>query len=171
MTDMLWCFRRPLQAPVAVALLLALACPAPAQPPDQLIDKLLELAREKKIAEPQAGEDELRLLLIKRFNIGLEELKQRCEDFKKNLASIATVFEAGRHMLDAELEMQTTPEGRVKVLERTLELVRWQEARIEQSLKAKVGLRADLLKVQYFRVGLEIDLVKSRRAINTSRAK
>lgn len=143
-------------------LLLGAILEIPAQPADELIDRLLALSKEKpRVA---AGEDELRRLLVQRYNIALDELKETCQDFRRNLATKATVFEAGRHLLQADLEMQTGPEGRVRVLEKALDLLRWYEKRLEQAHRDRLIPRADLLRTRYQRLSLEIKLLEAKRA-------
>jgi hypothetical protein len=134
-----------------------------------VIDKLLEFAREKKKAEPKAGDDELRKLLIQRYNVALDELTQQCEDFKKNLTAQQAVFDAARHLVQADLEMQTEPKDRAKVLENALEIVKWYEAKLEAGLKANIGSRAELLRTQYIRLTFEIDLAKIRKEMKSDK--
>jgi hypothetical protein len=144
------------------ALLLCLAPAAAAQPAD-VIDKLLDFAKEKKKIEPKDGDGDLRKLQVQRYNVALEELAQRGEDYKKNLTNQQTVFDAARHLVEAELEVQAKPEDRAKVLEKVVELVKWYEDKLERSLKEDVGSRAELLRARYTRLTYEIDLLKTRR--------
>jgi hypothetical protein len=155
---------RILSALLVVSGLLAAAPPARAQG-ESVIDKLLDMTRDKKKIEPKDGDDEIRKLSIKRYNVALDELTVRCEEFRKNIVILDKVFQAARDLLDAEMSLQEKPEGRVAVLEKTIEVLKWYEAKQERGLQDGVGLKADLLRTQYVRLSLEIDLVKARREV------
>jgi hypothetical protein len=120
-------------AALTLAAMVLLSSSVRAQPADDLIDKLMELSKQKKRLKAGKEDDELRQLLVKRYNVAVEELKLRCEDFKKHTATKATVFEAGKHLLQADLELQTKPAEKVKVMEKALELVKWYEKRLERA--------------------------------------
>jgi hypothetical protein len=156
---------------LCLALLFQVALPVRAQPTDEAIDKLVEIAKDRKKLQPRADEDELRRLLLQRYNVALEELTQRCEDFRRNLGTRPAVFQAARDLLQAELELQEKPEGRAGVLEKTLEVVKWYEARQERAWKEGQALRADYLRTQFIRLNLEIELLKTRREIRGTRSK
>jgi hypothetical protein len=142
-----------------------------AAPDDKLIDKLLTLSKSKMPLDLENEKDPLRKLLATRYNVAIEELKQRCEDFKKSLALRTQVIDAARHLLQAELDLQTGPEGRVKVLEGVVELIKWYEGQLEEGLKAEVGLRAELLRVRYERLTFEIELLKARQEMEKGKEK
>src|SRR5262245_24459913 len=154
---------RGLLAGLTVGAMLLLSSPAKAQPDEELIDKLLQLSKDKKKVEPGKDDDELRKLLVRRYNVAIDELKLRCEEFKKSVATQPMVVEAGKHLLQADLEMQTKTEDKVKVLERAIDLMRWYENRMERAVKGGLVGRADLLRVEYTRLTMEIDLVKLKR--------
>ncbi|MFO0878273.1 MAG: hypothetical protein U0840_13055 [Gemmataceae bacterium] len=151
-----------------VIALLGVSGLAVGQPSDEVIDRLLKLSKEKQRAKAGPGDDALRGLQVQRYNVALEELRLRCEDFKRNLTPKVTVFEAGRNLLQAELELQTRPADRVKVLEEVVELMRWYEKRMEQREKDNLITRADLRRVQYTRLSLEIDLAKLKQSLAKS---
>lgn len=135
------------------------------RPAEELIGKLLDLAKAKKKVDVSKADDELRRLLGQRYNVAVEQLADRCEDFKKQVATKQMVVEAGKDLLQAELELQTTNEGRLKVLTTMVELMRWYEGRLELALKAELIPKADLLRVRYVRLSFEIDVVKMKRAM------
>lgn len=139
------------------------AAPDPALAAESVIDKLLELAKEKQKLEPKPDDHELRKLSIQRFNVAVDELAARCDDFKKNLTSQDKVFQAAQDLLTAELALQEKPEDRAAVLEKSIEILKWYEGKQEKSLKDGVGLRADLYRAQYVRLSLEIELVKVKK--------
>lgn len=151
---------------LACVLVALVVTPSRAQPDDELIDKLLDLAKQKKPLRIGRDQDAMRQLLMRRYNIALDELKERCTDFKKHLATRDNVFEAGRHLLQADLELQTRLTERARVLEKTLDLVRWYERRLEASRRLGHVTRGDVLRVQFQRATLEIDLLEVRRKIS-----
>lgn len=150
-------------APLLVGAMFALTSSLRAQPADELIDKLLELSQQKKKLTAGKDDDELRQLLVKRYNVAIEELKERCADFKKHTATKAMVFEAGKHLLQADFELQTQSAEKAKVLEKAIDLTKWYENRLERASKDGLVARADLLRVQYVRLTLEIDLAKLKK--------
>lgn len=154
-----------LPALLALIAWLCLSAPILAQPAERLIDRLLELSKKKQRLEPGKDDDELRRLLIQRYNVAMDELRLRCEDFKRNLASRQLVYEAGRNLLQAELELQTTPAGKIKVLEQAAELLRWYEKRLEEAVKDDLVIQADLLRARYTRLTMEIELLRLKRTI------
>jgi hypothetical protein len=162
---------RAMLAGLALALMFGLSSPARGQPADELIAKLLDLSKEKAKLTPGKDDDELRQLLIARYNVAVEELKLRCEDFKKHLATKVAVVEAGKHLLEAELELQTKPADRLRVLERTADLLRWYEKRVEAALKDGLIPRAELLRVRFVRLSMEIDIAKTKQALGKGPAK
>ena len=156
---------RSLLAGLTIFLMFALSSPARGQPNDELIAKLLDLSKEKKKLALGKNDDEMRQLLIRRYNIAVEELGLRCEDFKKHLATKATVVEAGKQLLHAELEMQTTPGDRLKVLEKSHDLASWYEKRLEGALKNGLITRAELLRVRFVRLTVEIEIAKAKQGL------
>jgi hypothetical protein len=153
----------------AVLVLLLSVAPLAAQPAEKVIDKLLEFARDHKKIEPKADEDQLRKLLIQRYNVARDELLERCEDFKKNIGAQPAVFEAARQLVQADLEVQTTPQDRAKVLEKALDTIKWYEGNLERALKDNLGSRAEFHRVQFRRLSYEIELLKIQREIKGSK--
>lgn len=148
-----------------LALTVGLASAAHGQPSDELIAKLLDLSKEKPKLTPGKGDDELRRLLVERYNVALEELTLRCQDFKKHLATKTVVVEAGKQLLQAEMELQTTPADRLRVLEQAADLLRWYEKRLEEALKNGLIPRAELLRVRFARLSREIDIARAKQAL------
>jgi hypothetical protein len=154
---------RRFAVPLLVGAVFVLTSSLRAQPADELIDKLLELSRAKTKLKADKGDDPLRRLLVERYNVAVDELKLRCEDFKKHTATKAMVVEAGKQLLHADLELQDKPADKAKVLERAVELLRWYENRLERAAGDGLVPRADLLRVRYNRLGLEIDLARLKK--------
>lgn len=146
-----------------VALLLVSPAQLLAQPAAELVKKLQELTRDMKPMQLRPEDDELRKLQIEKYNVALEEVRQELEDFRNNLTTLETVMTSCRQFLQADLDVQSRPEDKIRVLRQALELVKWYEGRLDQAVKDRVGSRADLLRVRYRRLELEADIVKCRR--------
>lgn len=155
---------------IVLALVLAMVTvsPAAAEPASELIDKLLELSKTKKRIKLEKDAPEKQRLLVARYHLALEELQLRCQDFRSNLVTKEKVFEAGRNLLESELEVYSKPAEKARVLEKSIELFRWYEKRLEASLKAGLIPRADLLQLQYRRMSLELALMQLREGMKKS---
>ncbi len=141
---------------------------ARAQPREELINRILKDLQGRSKVEAKAGDSELRKLLIERYHVALEEVQDRCDDFKKGLNTLDTVVQSCRNLLTAELEMRTDPREKILALERVIDIVRWYEGELERGLKAGVGLRADMLHARQSRLSFEIQVLRLKQEMGTT---
>jgi hypothetical protein len=130
------------------------------QPKNEFVDRKLKDIQARTRVEPKGGDDALRRLLIERYNVAVEEVQNRCEDFKKGLSTLDGVLQADRNLVVVELEMLTDPKQKIKTLERAIELARWYEGELEKALKAGVGHQAEVLRIRGIRLTLEIQRLR-----------
>lgn len=129
-----------------------------AQPDEKLIDELWKLSKTPR--EPIPKMNRLRELLTERYNVSLDELAERCKDFRQNTASKAMVVEAAKEALNAELELRETSAEKEKVLAKAISLLQWYEKQLKDAKKAGLVPEAEVLRVQYRLLTLQIDLEK-----------
>jgi hypothetical protein len=141
-----------------------------AQTVPQLIDRIIKDLASRSKVQPRSDDDQLQKLLIERYNVALEEVQQRCEDFKKGLNTMDAVIESSRDMLTAEVAMRTDPQEKIKALERVIEIVRWYEGKLEIGLKEGVGLRADLLRARHGRLNYEIEVLRIKQGMQGAKS-
>jgi len=141
---------------------------ATAQTRAELVERLLKSIEARPKIEVKSDDDQLRRLLIERYHVALEEVQQRCADFKNGLDSLDKVIESSRSLLTAELEVLTDTQEKIKALERVIDLVRWYESELEKGLKAGVGLRADMLHTRDSRLTFEIEVLRLKKGLPLS---
>src|SRR4051812_38728748 len=138
---------------------------ATAQPREMLVERILEKIRAQPRIESKSDDMPLHRLLTERYNVSVEELKQRCEDYLKGLCSLDKVIQSAQGQLTAHLELLTDPQEKVKALEFVVELLRWYEGELDAALKQGIGLRADLLQIRRARLTREIEVLRIKQGL------
>jgi len=105
-------------------------------------------------------DDDAPLLRLKkeRFNAALNETKARFDLYKRGLTRVPELIEVGERLFGAELDLYDKPEERAQVLERHLDVYREAEGNLEKQVKEGMATQADLERLRYNRVSVEIDL-------------
>src|ERR1700758_4455956 len=105
-------------------------------------------------------DDDPPLLRLKkeRFNAALNETKARFDLYKRGLTRVPELIEVGERLFGAELDLYDKPEEKVQVLERHLDVYREAEEHLEKQVKEGLATQADLERLRYNRVSVEIDL-------------
>jgi hypothetical protein len=137
----------------------------PAQKKD---DPPVPEALRRKPMEAKAGDDELRKLMIARYNIALLAAQKRFAlgDFGRNPEPINL---RAKRLFEAELALAVNAKARVVACERHLELAKFMEDSLatvmrnvtDDDLSARVG--ADYESCRYLRVDAEVRLLEARR--------
>lgn len=110
-----------------------------------------------------AGEGDLKRLSKERYNVALQELKARFTGWQSGTYPAEQVLDAGRRLLEAELAVADDPQAKVKVLEKQLGMVREYEAIIKARVTAATESNANLNRIQYERLSIEIDLLQAQQ--------
>jgi len=113
-------------------------------------------------------DDDPPLLRLKkeRFNAALQEAKARFDLYDRGLTRLPELIEVGERLFSAELDLYDQPEQKVQVLQRHLDVYVEAEANLEQQVKDGLATQADLQRVRYNKLSVEIELFKAKNAHN-----
>jgi hypothetical protein len=105
-------------------------------------------------------DDDAPLVRLKkeRFNAALSEAKARFDLYKRGLTRVPELIEVGERLFAAEVELYDKPEEKTRVLQRQLDVYQEAEANLEKQVKEGMATQADLERLRYNRVSVEIDL-------------
>ena len=105
-------------------------------------------------------DDDPPLLRLKkeRFNAALNETKARFDLYNRGLTRIPALIEVGERLFSAEVDLYDKPEEKAQVLQRHLDVYTEAEANLEKQVKEGLATQADLERLRYNRLSVEIDL-------------
>jgi hypothetical protein len=105
-------------------------------------------------------DDDSPLLRLKkeRFNAALNEAKARFDLYNRGLTRIPDLIAVGERLFGAEVDLYDKPEDKARVLQRQLDVYNEAEANLEKQVRDGLATQADLERLRYNRVSLEIDL-------------
>ena len=111
-------------------------------------------------------DDDPPLLRLKkeRFNAALNEAKARFDLYKRGLTRIPELIEVGERLFTAEVELYDKPEEKAEVLKRQLDVYSEAEGNLEKQVKEGLATQADLERLRYNRLSVEIDLLGVKKA-------
>jgi len=109
-------------------------------------------------------DNELQQLLSERRDIATKMLDAEQLKLQAGKSTLETVCQAARLVLDAELELSTTPDNRVAALTKYVALVRQLEQEGEQRVKVGAAGQLDVEALRYWRLTGEIELLRAKRA-------
>jgi hypothetical protein len=136
-----------------------LAAGEPPQPAEAQLPAILKV----KALEPQPGDDELRKLLIARYNAAAAEMAARYKEFLAGKSIFEEMVDVGRRLVDSGLELSDKPAEqlalREKFFELALEVEKVQNARFAAG---RIGA-ADLESARYLRLDAEVQVLKAKR--------
>lgn len=112
----------------------------------------------------QLKEDDAPLLRLKkeRFNAVLNEAKDRLDLYNRGLIRIPELIEVGKRLTRAEADLYDKPEEKAQVLQRQLDVYTDAEANLEKQVREGLVPHADLERLRFDRLSVEIDLFKVR---------
>jgi hypothetical protein len=105
-------------------------------------------------------DDDAPLLRLKkeRFNAALSEAKARFDLYKRGLTRVPELIEVGERLFAAEVDLYDRPEEKTQVLQRQLDVYLEAEGNLEKQVREGLATQADLERLRYNRVSVEIDL-------------
>jgi len=114
-------------------------------------------------------DDDPPLLRLKkeRFNAALNETKARFDLYNRGLTRIPALIEVGERLFSAEVDLYDKPEEKAQVLQRQLDIYTDAEANLEKQVKEGLATQADLERLRYNRLSVEIDLFNVKNASDT----
>jgi hypothetical protein len=109
-------------------------------------------------------EDDPPLLRLKkeRFNAVLNEAKARLDLYNRGLMRIPELIPIGERLFGAEADLYDKPEEKAQVLQRQLDVYTEAEANLEKQVREGLATLADLERLRYNKLSVEIDLFKVR---------
>jgi hypothetical protein len=112
-------------------------------------------------------DDDTQIIRLKkmRFNMALNEAKDRYNLFKKGLIKLYDLIGVGQRLLSAQADLAQSPEERADVLQKQLEIYAEAEDNLQKQIKEGKAENADLDHLRYERLGVEIDLEVLRRGM------
>jgi hypothetical protein len=99
-----------------------------------------------------------------RFNAALNEAKARFDLYKRGLTRIPELIEVGERLFTAEVDLYDKPEEKAQVLQRQLDVYSEAEGNLEKQVKDGLATQADLERLRYNRLSVEIDLLGVKKA-------
>ena len=131
----------------------------------QLSPKVIEVLNMPPL-EIKDDDSDLLKLRKQRFNAALNEAKDRYTMYKNGLTRLSDLIEVGQRVLSAQADVALTPEERTTVLEKQLEIYNEAEQNLDKQVKAGRGQAADLERLRYDRLGIEIDLAILKKGLS-----
>ena len=131
----------------------------------QLSPKVIEVLNMPPL-EIKDDDSELLKLRKQRFNAALNEAKDRYTMYKNGLTRLTDLIEVGQRVLSAQADLALTPEERTTVLEKQLEIYNEAEQNLDKQVKAGRGQAADLERLRYDQLGIEIDLAILKKGLS-----
>ncbi len=101
-----------------------------------------------------------------RFNDALNEAKERFDLYKRGIRKLPDLIEVGQRLFSAEADLYDKPEERAPVLLRQLEVYTEAESNLEKQVKEGFANQADLDRLLYYKVSLEIDILNIKSELS-----
>jgi hypothetical protein len=105
-------------------------------------------------------DDDAPLLRLKkeRFNAALNEAKARVDLYNRGFTRVPDLIEVSERLFGAEVDLYDKPEEKAQVLQRHLDVYSEAEANLEKQVKEGLATEADLERLRYNKVSVEIAL-------------
>jgi hypothetical protein len=107
--------------------------------------------------------DELAKALGERHNSAVTLLQERLKEYENGIRDINPVYEAGRLVADAKLDLATDADAKVKILEHTLKVAELAEAYLKQVNEKGLGSKADLERARYGSLNVKVQLLQAKQ--------
>jgi hypothetical protein len=118
------------------------------------------------ISEPvlDLKDDDPPLVRLKkeRFNAALNEAKARLDLYNRGLTRIPALIEVGERLFAAEADLYDEPEKKAEALQRQLDIYTDAENDLEKQVKNGFATQADLERLRYDRLSVQINLFKAK---------
>ena len=111
-------------------------------------------------------DDDSPLLHLKkeRFNTALAEAKARSDLYNRGLARIPELIDVAERLFRAQLDLYDQPEQRAQVLQKHVDVYNEAEATLEKQVKAGMVTEAELERLRYDKISIEIDLLNTKNS-------
>jgi hypothetical protein len=109
-------------------------------------------------------DDDPPLLRLKkeRFNAALKEVKARYDLYNRGLTRIPELIDVGERLFAAETDLYDDPEKKAEALQRQLDVYTEAEINLEKQVKEGLATQADLERLRYDKLSVQINLFKAK---------
>jgi len=115
------------------------------------------------------NDDELRKLLIARYNAAVAEMQARYQQYQNDPSVTGEAFYGvARRLGEAGMELRDKPADQVSMCEELLELQKYFVKHAEAKFEAGLIGRADLERARYQRIDAEIHLLRAQRKVKAA---
>ena len=114
----------------------------------------------------EVKDDDPLLLQLKkqRFNAALSEMKDRADLYNRGLTRVNELIAVAERLFPAEVELYDKPEEKAQVLQRHLDVYNEAQANLEKQVREGMLPHAELERLVYDKLSLEIDLFNVKNA-------
>ena len=114
----------------------------------------------------EVKDDDPPLLQLKkqRFNAVLSEIKDRADLYSRGLTRVNELIAVAERLFPAEVDLYDKPEEKAQVLQRQLDVYNEAQANLEKQVREGALPHAELERLVYDKLSIEIDLVKLKNA-------
>jgi hypothetical protein len=114
----------------------------------------------------EVKDDDAPLVRLKkeRFNAALKEAKARFDLYDRGFTRIPELIEVGERLFGAEVDLYDKPDDKAQVLQQHLDVYSEAEAHLEKQVKEGLTTQADLERLRYDKLSVEIDLFNVKNA-------
>ncbi|HEX6565690.1 MAG TPA: hypothetical protein VF020_15475 [Chthoniobacterales bacterium] len=133
-----------------------------AQRAAKLSPKVMEVINEPVL---ELKDDDPPLLRLKKeqFNAALKEVKARYDLYNRGLTRIPELIDVGERLFAAEAKLyDDDPEKKADALQRQLDVYTEAETHLEKQVKDGLATQADLERLRYNKLTVQIDLFKAK---------
>jgi hypothetical protein len=112
----------------------------------------------------EVKDDDPPLLRLKkdRFNAALKEAKARFDLYDRGLTRIPELIDVGERLFAAQADLYDQPGQIIEVLQRQLDVYTEAEANLEKQVKQGLATEADLERLRYNKLTVQIELLKAK---------
>jgi multidrug resistance efflux pump len=134
-----------------------------AQQASKLSPKVMEVMTRSPL---EVKDDDAPLVRLKkeRFNAALREAKARVDLYDRGFTRLPELIEVSERLFRAEVDLYDKPEDKAQVLQRHLDVYSEAEANLEKWVKESLATQADLERLRYDKLAVEIDLFNVKKA-------
>ena len=141
-----------------------------AQPPEPAEAQLPAILKAKAL-KPGPGDDELRKLLIARYNVAIAEMEVRLRELRAGKCLFDALADVAQRLVDSGIELSDKPTEQLTFREQFLELATEIERIQKASFDSGRTGQADLERARYLRLDAEIQVLKAKRKATAKQPK
>jgi hypothetical protein len=146
---------------VAILFAGSLDATSYAQRAAKLSPKVMEVIN-GPILELKDDDPPLLRLKKERFNAALKEVKARYDLYNRGLTRIPELIDVGERLFAAEADLYDDPEKKAEALQRQLDVYIEAETNLEKQVKNGLATQADLERLRYDKLSVQINLFKAK---------